>query len=105
MSQREVYVDLDGREICLGHLDTEERQLLQRIRRRARAHPGWNTFYNYWMRAVGAFYDARGVPRTVSRASVVYRVAQDLSSRMAVAAGLARLGDYRDELEELIQEK
>jgi hypothetical protein len=36
---------------------------------------------------------------------VVYRVAQDLSSRMAVAAGLARLGDYRDELEELIQEK
>ena len=32
-------------------------------------------------------------------------MAADLSGRIAVAAGIARLGDYRDELEELIREK
>jgi hypothetical protein len=31
-------------------------------------------------------------------------VALDQSSRVAVAAGLARLGDYRDDLQELIQD-
>jgi hypothetical protein len=93
---------MDGREICLGHLDAEERKLLAQIRRRARTHPDWDAFDNYWTQAVGEFYDGRGVPRKLSRESVVYRVAQDLSSRIAVAAGLARVGDYRDELEDLI---
>jgi hypothetical protein len=40
------------------------------------------------------------VPRTIP-----WRVAQDLSGRIAVAAGLARVGDYRDELEDLIRER
>lgn len=105
MRQASVYVDREGREICLGHLDAEERKLLTRIRRRARTNPDWDSFDNYWTRAVGEFYDARGVPRTVSRESVLFRVAQDLSGRIAVAAGLARIGDYRDDLEGLVREK
>jgi hypothetical protein len=105
MRQASSYVDLDGREICLGELDAEERKLLARIVRRARMHPDWDTFDNYWTRVVGEFYDARGVPRKVSRKEVLFRVAQDLSSRIAVAAGLARAGDYRDDLAELIREQ
>src|SRR5207248_3185983 len=105
MREASSYVDLDGRAICLGHLDKDERKLLARILRRARMHPDWDTFDNYWTRAVGEFYDARGVPRKVSRKGVVFRVAQDLSSRIAVAADLARLGDYRDDLAELIREQ
>jgi hypothetical protein len=105
MDRPEVYVDLDGQTICLGHLDAEERKLLARIRRRARTHPDWNDYDNYWTREVGKFYDARGVPRTVSRESVVYRVAQDLSSRLGLACGLIRPDDYQGELEELIREK
>jgi hypothetical protein len=103
MHPSEVYLDLDGREICLGHLDAEERKLLARIRRRAHAQPDGNEFDNYWTRAVGEFYDARGVPRALSRRSVLFQVAADLSGRLAVAAGFARIGDYRDELEELIE--
>jgi hypothetical protein len=105
MPQANSYFDLDGREICLGHLDEEERKLLTRIFRRARMQPDWDTFDNYWTRAVGELYDARGVARKVSRKGVLFRVAQDLSSRIAVAAGLARIGDYRDDLAELIREQ
>jgi hypothetical protein len=99
------HVDLNGREICLGHLDTEEKQLLARIRRRARTHPDWCDFRNYWVRAVAEFYDARRVPRKVARATAVYQVAQDLWSRLGIAAGLVRPDDYRSELEAVIREQ
>jgi hypothetical protein len=105
MPQAEVYVDLDGHEIGLRHLDAEERKLLARIRRRAQTHPDWNAFDNYWTREVMKFYDDRGVPRKVSRDSAVVQVALDLSGRIAVAAGLARIGDWRDELEDLVREE
>jgi hypothetical protein len=105
MSGTNTYVDLDGNEICLGHLDAEERKLLARIRRRARTNPDWCDFDHYWLCAVAQFYDARGVPRKVTTRSPVYRVAQDLSSRLGIAAGLIRPDDYRNELEDLIGEK
>src|SRR5262249_3410140 len=105
MRQPRVYVDLDGREICLEHLDAEERKLLARIRRRARTTPDWTDFRNYWVRAVASFYDARRVPRKVARESLVFRVAQDLSGRLGIAAGLIRPDDSRSELEALIEEQ
>src|SRR5436190_2497499 len=103
MPRTNVYVDLDGREICLEHLDAEERALLTRIRRRARTHPDWADFRNYWVRAVAEFYDARRVPRKAARESAVYRVAQDLGSRLGIASGLISPDDYRSELEALIR--
>src|SRR5437870_4468606 len=99
MQQASVYVDVAGNEICLEHLDAEERRLLARIRRRARTHRDWDAFDNYWTRAIAEFYDARGVPRTVSRDSVAFRVAQDLSSRLGIAAGVVRPDDYLSDLE------
>jgi hypothetical protein len=128
MRRVDVYVDLDGQEICLGHLDADERKLLARIRRRARTHPSWDEFDNYWTREVGEFYDARKVPllvlflklleavfwefydarkvpRTVSREGTVYRVAQDQSSRLGIAEGLIRPDDSEGDLEELIRER
>ena len=102
MRQAKVHVDLDGREICLAHLDADERRLLMRIRRRADEQADWHEFDNYWTRTLGDFYDARGVPRTASRRTVLFQVAADFSGRLAIAAGFARIGDYRDELEQLI---
>ena len=77
--------------------------MVARLRRRARTHPDWHDFGNYWTRAVAAFYEARGYSRARKRQTVVYRIAQDLSSRIAVATGWARMPDYRDELEDLIR--
>jgi hypothetical protein len=105
MKQTDVYVDLDGQEISLVHLDAAERKLLTRILRRARTHPDWDAFDNWWTVAVPAFYETRGLDRKAVPRTIPWRVAQDQSSRLAVAAGLARVGDYRDELAELIGEK
>jgi hypothetical protein len=104
MSKSDIYIDLDGKSLSLANLDEEELLLVNRLLRRARLKPSWNDFDNYGYRAVAEFYDARKVPRKQSRNSMAFHIVQDLSNRIAIASGMARYGDYRDELEELIGE-
>jgi hypothetical protein len=103
VNRNEVYVDMDDNNISLAGLDAEELRLVSRLRRRAQTHPDWCDFDTYWMRTVAEFYDARGIRRSQSLKSVPFQIAQDLSGRLAVASGLARPSDYRDELEEIIR--
>src|SRR5438552_2357921 len=105
MKEADSYVTLEGQEISLSGLGAEERRLLARLRRRARTQPSWTDFGNYWVRAVAAFHDARGLSRAQSRRSPVYQIAQDLCSRLGVAEGLVRAPEVRTELEELIRLK
>jgi hypothetical protein len=105
MARPDVYVDLKGRELSLINLDPEERTLVSSLQDYAKSSPDWGEFENYWVHAVAALYDARGIPRRESRQTTVYKIAQDLGGRIAIAAGLARAPDYRDELEELIQSR
>jgi hypothetical protein len=103
MRQAKVYVDLDGNQMCLEHLDAEERKLLARLRRRARTEPDWDAFDNYWTAALPAFYRDRGLARRAVPRTFLWRIAQDLSSRLGIAAGLVRPDDYNGDLEELIR--
>ena len=64
-----------------------------------------DAFGNYWTVAVPAFYQKRGLTRKTVTDLIPWRIARDLSARIAVAAGLARLPDYRDELEELSRDR
>jgi hypothetical protein len=105
MTRREVYRDLKGQEFALAALDAEEQQLLREIRRRAAGNPDWGEFDTFWVNAVARFYDARGLTRKESRQTAVFRIAQDLSGRIAIAAGLARLPDYRDQLAAIARER
>jgi hypothetical protein len=102
MKPTDVYVDLDGNEIALAALDAQERQLVARLRRRARTHPDWTDFDNYWIRELLAFYDARGKRRSAVKALATFRIAQDLSSRLGIAAGLVLPDDCESDLTELI---
>jgi hypothetical protein len=104
MRTNDVYVDLDGTAIPLTGLDAEERQLVARLRRRARTNPDWTGFRNYWVRAVPAFYRARGMPRKAVLRTVGWRIAQDLGSRLGIAAGMIRPPDLLGDLEGLVLE-
>src|SRR5262249_44156933 len=96
MPHRSVYVDLKGREYALEGLAPEEQQIVVELQERAQNSSDWNDFDNWWLGRVAAFYDARGVSRRESRQTIIYRIGQDLSSRLAIAAGMARPPDYRD---------
>jgi hypothetical protein len=65
VKKTDIYIDLDGQEIFLVHLDAEERKLVARIQRRARTYPDWNAFDNWSTVAIPAFYEARGLAREV----------------------------------------
>ncbi|MGH8543401.1 MAG: hypothetical protein ACREX3_07185 [Gammaproteobacteria bacterium] len=103
MSLDDRYVDLKGREFSLAQLDADERRLLKSVKQRADRAPPWHEFVNFWMKLVGEFYHDRGLSRSKVRHTDLYRIAQDLGSRLAVAQGLARIPDYRDEIEQLIR--
>jgi hypothetical protein len=99
------YITIDGEIIDTNRLDPEELSLFNRLKRRAKTHPDWNDFENYWTTAVGEFYNQRGVSRKESARTPIYKIAQDLGSRLAVASGFAREPDYRDELADLIRRR
>jgi hypothetical protein len=105
MKTNDLYVDIDGNTIWLGGLDAEERRLVTRLRHRAARNPSWDAFDNYWTVAVPAFYRARGLPRKAVTKTIPWRVGQDLSSRLGIAAGYISPPDYLDDLEELVHFK
>ena len=99
-----IYYDLDGNRIDLRPIDSEERELLERLDQYASEHSDATTgeFWNYSMAAVGGFYEKRGLERKAVLHTIPWRIAQDLNSRLMIAAGLARQGNYRDQLEALM---
>ena len=103
MIQSIDYVNLKGEFIPVADLTDAEQKFVAKLKRQAREHPDWNEFTNYWTHGVADFYKESGLTRKQIRETAVYRIAQDLGSRIAVEAGIARLPDYRDELSTLIR--
>ena len=97
-SHRNIY----GEDIPLSGLDADERKLLKSIQAKYDAGADWNDFDNFWEPKVMSLYAARGLSRPAMRQAAPYRIAQDLSSRIAIASGYARMPNYRDELLDLI---
>lgn len=105
MIQSVVYVDLRHNRYSLSDLDEQERRAVARLKRRARTHRDWYDFENYWPKLVWELYRPRGLTREDAANTAVFRIAQDLSSRIAIESGLARVPDYRDELADLIRRR
>jgi len=99
------YVDLKGNRFALSGLDADERSALERLRKLARSNPEWSEYRNAWLAEVDRLYSARGLSRREIIHSIVYRVGQDIGSRLGIKQGKVREGDYRDELESLIQQR
>jgi hypothetical protein len=104
MKPASTYFDLYGQPIDVSSLDDDELQLVEELEQFARDHSDILTgeYWNFSMRRVGEFYEARGLTREETIKSAVWRISQDIRGRMMIAAGLARRGDYRDDLEHLI---
>jgi len=105
MIQEIDYVNLKGDFISVADLTDAEQKCVAKLKRQAKQIDDWNEFENYWTREVFDFYKESGLTRTQIRATAVYRIAQDLGSRLAVKASIARVPDYRDELEHLIRSR
>ena len=85
----DTYTTHRGEILSLDFLDTEELILVSEIIDYAATNPNDWEFSNLWHAKVAALYDSRGMSRMKSRATVVYRIAQDLDSRLMVDQGHA----------------
>ena len=102
MKQADIHVDLKGQALAFNGLPAPERKLISELQGQAKKTSDWAAFSNFWMSKVSEFYAAQGLTRPQIRQTAGYRIGQDLDSRLAIANGLARAPDYRDELETLI---
>lgn len=98
----ENYTDLHGKEHSLSGLTGPERSALARLKKLAAGNPDWMAYSNQLMVELEKLFPASGKTRRDFTQSVVYRVGQDIGSRLGVAQGKMRLSDYRDELQQLI---
>ena len=98
------YTTLDGTTISLTSLDEQERVILASLRSDAKSMSR-DGYYNHWIKTVLAFYRERGLSKRDIVGTGVYRVAQDLHSRKMVADGIARVPDYRDDLEKIVAQQ
>ncbi len=105
MIQANTYTDLRGRQYFFADLDGDEKKLIARLKRRIKTHGDWYDYENYWIKTVGDFYLKRGLSRKEVTETALWKIAQDLGSRIGIEQGLMRVPDYRDELEALIREK
>ena len=101
-SKSRQYVDLRGRTFAMAGLDKEERQVLEKLEALARNGTEWSRYRNQWLGKVQELYSDRGLSRTQIMETPIYRIGQDIGSRLAIAQGRARHSDYRDELEQLV---
>lgn len=103
MIKGSIYTSLTGQLVTLADLDAEERRLVDELVTRHRSASTWPEFRNHYVRTVGAFYEARGLPRRQIVETPVWKIAQDLNGRVMIRLGLAVPPDYRDALGELIR--
>lgn len=102
MTARTKYVDLKGQSFRLADFDEEERALVDKFLALAATNPQWHVYGNQWQPEIDRLYSPRGLSRREMIETPVYRILQDLGSRLGLAQGKMRMSDYRDELEQLI---
>ncbi len=102
VNRAKQYVDLNGRQYALSELDRKETSLVKRLKGFAATNPEYTDYHNFWMPEVHRLYSARGLSRREIIETTVYRIGQDLGSRLGIRQGIMRQSDYRDELEQLI---
>ena len=99
------YAHLRGIECDENSFTPEELALFLAARKHFAESPRWDDFKNRWYGAVMRYYDDQNLPRGESITKALYRVVQDMGSRLMIAAGVARMPDYQTQIANIIEEK
>jgi transcriptional regulator with XRE-family HTH domain len=108
-----IYVDVYGNEFDLKSLDLKEKRLLSELQKfadkceKTSGSPmqRWCDFDNYRLPRVLALCESRGMTRKQITRSIVFSIAQDMSSRLGIALGLVRQPNYRDSLQRIVADQ
>lgn len=103
--KKQTYTTLKRELIDLNTLNAKERALVDELIALQKMAAKLHDYCNAWMPRVTALYKSSGLSRREIIATPVWRIAQDLNSRLMIRDGRASPPDYRDELKAIIEEK
>lgn len=94
------YITLKGEEINIEDLPSGHKEILREVAEYFKESPDWNDFSNFWLGKM-RILSQNGNRKELAR-SPLFRVFQDMASRLGINQGYMRLGDYRDYLAMII---
>lgn len=97
-----IYATLTGRRYDLARLSPGERSFLAAVYRLFRQRPAWDEFSRGW---VSLGREMLWKEADIPVGQPVYRMCQDLATRLGIAEGRVARPDYRDRLADLIEER
>lgn len=96
------YTTLKGEEFDLDSLPEEQSKLWEKAEGYFQTSPEWTDFSTFWVRKVAKTFE--GLERNEIVKMPIFKLCQDLESRLGIEQGYTREADYRDALRELIEE-
>jgi len=98
-----TYRTLENELIDLTALSPEQKKIYERVKRFYDKRPHWDKFEAFWLRQVDTLQPALTRKEIVN--TPIWKICEDMDSRLAIEQGYARRGDYLDELLGLIETK
>lgn len=97
------YITLDQEIFDITGLPEAQRALFEEVCNNFRQRPQWPEFQNLWLSKVNNL-----LGKTLSRKEIIktpiYKICQDMDSRLGIEQGFMRQADYRDILAKIIYE-
>ena len=95
-----LYKTLNGDIFNLDELPAELKSVYREVKSLYDINAGWTEFTNHWIAKIrGAF---SGEPPSAVVEEPIYKICQDLDSRLGIRQGYTREPDYRDLLADII---
>ncbi len=95
------YTTLKGEKFDLDSLPEEQSNLWEKAEGYFQTAPEWTDFSTFWLRKVAKTFE--GLDRSEIVKMPIFKLCQDLESRLGIEQGYTREADYRDALRELIE--
>lgn len=91
------YRTLHGEVIDLNSLPDHHRKVYEEAAQLANQGPEWTSFTNFWIQKIREIGD--------SAESALFRILQDIDSRLSIRQGFTRLPNWREELDSIIENR
>ena len=95
-----IYKTLSGEVFDLDFLPAQHREAYEEIKDYFDEQPHWNDFANFWLSKLKSIVNSSGEKLSET---ALFRVCQDLESRLGIQQGFIRRADYRDILRDIIE--
>jgi transcriptional regulator with XRE-family HTH domain len=95
-----LFKTLNGEVFALDRLTSERKRIYREVKSFYDTNPEWTEFSNFWVAKIKKTFSDKEPSLVVEEP--IYKICQDLESRLGIRQGYTREPDYRDLLADII---